>query len=110
MHTKMIMSVLVLGGTLASADAAMAQSPRGPPALNQAVMLPTDSAAQLYDLGRRLQRLEQQLSWRTDDAGKSMLARVNAMQSQVFADLPPTSTQFANIAAEVSRMESALAF
>lgn len=106
MRTKFILSVLVLGGSLVSADAALAQTPRGPPAAaSRAVVLPADSGAQLYDLGRRLQSLEQKLSWRTDDAGKAMLARVNAMQSKVFGEIPPTEVEFSQIAAENSRLE-----
>ncbi len=107
MRTKIILSVLVLGGSLVSANAAMAQG-RGPPAASSAVILPADSGAQLYDLGRRLQALEQKLSWRTDDAGKAMLSRVNAMQGKVFGEIPPTESEFAQIADEISRLEFAL--
>lgn len=107
MRTKMIMSVLVLGGSLVSADAAMAQI-GGPPkqSLSQAVILPADSAAQLYDLGRRLQRLEQQLSWRTDDTAKLQLAQVKALQDKVLGEIPPTADEFNRISVEISRLEN----
>ncbi len=107
MRTKMIMSVLVLGGSLVSADAAMAQKD-GPPRMNAAVILPSDSGAQLYDLARRLQSLEQKLSWRTDDTAKQQLAQVRDMREIVLGSVPPTEFEFNRIAAEIARLEFAL--
>ncbi len=105
MRTKIILSVLVLGGSLVSADVALAQGQGPPRAMSSAVVLPADSGAQLYDLARRLQTLEQKLSWRTDDAGKAQLAQVKALQQIVLGEIPPTEVEFSRVAAEISRLE-----
>ncbi len=107
MRVRLVSCVLALGVSFGLAGTALAQKD-GPPRMSAAVILPADSGAQLYDLARRLQNLEQKLSWRTDDTAKQQLAQVRALRDIVLGTIPPTEVEFNRIASEIARLEFAL--
>jgi hypothetical protein len=104
MRTKLVACVLALGVSLSFASSAMAhfadRSTR-----YESVIMPVKSAAQLYDLARRIQKLEQQGSWRSGSSAKRQLAHIKALRETILGDLPPNERDFNRISKEVERLE-----
>lgn len=63
------------------------------------------SAEVLLDLSRRLETLEGALSNQTGEAAARKLIWVNALQTELFADPPPSATRAAEIEREIISLE-----
>ncbi len=112
MRPRLLVSTLALAlGVLACEAAAQT---RGPPrSMTSSVQTSTttavtsDSASPevLLDLSRRLETLEGALSNQTGEAAARKLIWVNALQTELFAEPPPSVTRASEIEREIIALE-----
>lgn len=112
MRSRLIASTLALALGMFVSDAS-AQT-RGPPrtttstataSATTAVTSDAASAEVILDLSRRLETLEGALSNQTGEAAARKLIWVNALQTELFAQPPPSATRAVEIEREITALE-----